>query len=125
MPMFHDNFILEVSTSIISASIQVDPESKRINVEPNTRFSVEFTYTIGRPKATADFTYKFTAVGGGSTPNVASQGRFNPAAPNLTKLVNGTAVDIGHSEPQTGVFSAIAPGVAGATVGILTITQPG
>lgn len=127
MPQFHDTFLLQVSSRVIPASITVSPEYKNIESTSGARFAVGFTYTTGRPRATADFEIEWTEEDGsaltgvGSTPsNVA----ISPTAPASSKTVAGKTIPVGFSEPQDGLITGTSQIVASTVQGKIIITQP-
>ena len=126
MPQYHDTFLLEVTSVIISAGISVNEGYEDFQVTPSQKFTVLFTYNIGRPKATADFTYTWLDAGGGSIGPTQrpSGGVFDPIAPATAKTVDGRTVGIGPNEQLSGTFTARAPALPTIVKGRLHIHQP-
>ena len=126
MPQYHDIFLLEVTSVTISAGITVNEGYEDFQVSPGQKFTVLFTYNIGRPKATADFTYTWLGAGGGSVGPTQrpSGGVFDPIAPETAKTVAGRTVLIGPNEQLSGTFTARAPALPTIVKGRLHIHQP-
>lgn len=126
MPQFHDTFLLTVGSIRISAGIAVNEGYDDFQVTPGQKFTVPFTYNLGKPKATADFTYTWLGAGGGSIGPTQrpSGGTFNPVAPEQAKEVGGRTVLIGPNEQLAGTFTARAPVLPTTIKGRLFIHQP-